>query len=143
MNPLHHGHIDYFEAARKLGDQLVVVVNNDKQVCLKGSCPFMSERDRLRIVGALKVVDLAFLSIDDDRSVNKTLEMLCRLLNVTVLANGGDVGCEADCREAETCKRLGIEMVFGVGGTEKSASSSAILAAAGWCNPSPSLNTSG
>jgi cytidyltransferase-like protein len=58
FNPLHVGHLDMIEKARKLGDKLVVIVNNDYQVKLKGSVPFMTLADRVRIIGALRdVVD--------------------------------------------------------------------------------------
>ena len=46
FNPIHCGHLDYIESAKKLGDFLIVIVNNDNQVDLKGSVPFMNEKDR-------------------------------------------------------------------------------------------------
>ena len=76
FNPLHVGHLDYIATANSLGDELWVIVNSDKQVGIKGSVPFQSEEDRLRIVKHLKSVDSAFLSIDDDGTVIKTLEIL-------------------------------------------------------------------
>lgn len=125
-NPLHLGHIRYLEASRRLGGQLVVVVNTDEQVRLKGAVPFMPEGDRLAIVSALKCVDYAVLAVDTDRTVCRTLS----LLNPRVFANGGDVSSEADCREAEVCRKLGIRMEFGVGGSEKLRSSSELIRSA-------------
>ena len=61
MNPLHVGHIEYIEGASKLGDKLIFIVNNDEQVKLKDSVPFMSQDERLCIVNAIKGVDLAVL----------------------------------------------------------------------------------
>ena len=49
-NPIHCGHLDYIEAAVKMGNYVIAIVNNDHQVKLKGSQPFMSEEERLRIV---------------------------------------------------------------------------------------------
>ena len=46
FNPIHTGHLDYIKAASKLGDKLVVIVNNDEQVKLKGSVPFQDEEER-------------------------------------------------------------------------------------------------
>ena len=43
FNPIHAGHLDYLESAKKLADYLIVIVNNDKQVKMKGSDPFMDE----------------------------------------------------------------------------------------------------
>ena len=57
FNPIHSGHLDYLEQAKKLGDYLVVIVNSDKQVEMKGSDPFMNEYERLKIVRALRCVD--------------------------------------------------------------------------------------
>lgn len=122
FNPAHIGHIRYLQAAKSLGTHLVVIVNNDLQVKLKGSIPFMNEDERLEIIQSLRCVDSAVLSIDKDRTVSKTLE----LVQPHIFANGGDVAFE-DCREASVCDRLGIYMVFGVGGSEKLQSSSNLL----------------
>ena len=57
FNPIHSGHLDYIQEAKKLGDFLVVIVNNDDQVKIKGSIPFMDEEERARIVSSIKGVD--------------------------------------------------------------------------------------
>ena len=57
FNPLHTGHLDYIEAAKKHCNLLYAIVNSDFQVTLKGSTPFMNQKDRLRIVEALRDVD--------------------------------------------------------------------------------------
>jgi glycerol-3-phosphate cytidylyltransferase-like family protein len=100
-----------------------VVVNNDRQAALKKGSPFMPEDERLEIVRALRCVSYAVLAVDDDRSVSKTLE----LLRPDIFANGGDVTREEECREAATCRKLGIQMVFGVGGFDKVQSSSRLV----------------
>ena len=64
FNPLHIGHINLIREAKKLGEFLVVIVNNDEQVKIKGSDPFMPESERMEIIKALKHVDEVFLSID-------------------------------------------------------------------------------
>ena len=86
FNPLHAGHIEYFEKSKALGTKLIVIVNNDKQSMLKKGSSFMNENERLRIIRSLKVVDFAVLSIDDDRTVCKTLESI----RPHVFTNGGD-----------------------------------------------------
>jgi len=56
---LHHGHIKFLEASRRLGDVLVVAVDSDasvRQVKGKGR-PVLGEADRLRILAALAAVD--------------------------------------------------------------------------------------
>ena len=73
FNPIHSGHIDYLQSAKKHGDLLFVIVNNDNQVKVKGSVPFMDEEERVSIVQNIKGVNSAIVSIDTDGSVCKTL----------------------------------------------------------------------
>lgn len=119
FNPLHGGHLDMIAEAQAMGDSLVVIVNNDHQVALKDSKPFMSQEERLRVVTSLKGVDRAVLSVDRDRSVSETLA----LVRPDIFANGGDVASADHVREADTCAALGIEMRFGVGGGKTQSSS--------------------
>ena len=76
FNPLHKGHLELFEKAKEQGDLLIVIVNNDKQRELKGSKYFQDEEERIEIIRALSVVDIAWLSIDEDTTQNKTLQAL-------------------------------------------------------------------
>ena len=76
FNPIHKGHLEYFINAKAQGDLLFVIVNSDHQRALKGSKEFQKEDERLFIVKHISEVDQAFLSIDQDRTVCKTLEML-------------------------------------------------------------------
>ena len=69
FDPLHVGHIEYINKAKKLGDYLVVIVNNNLQCKLKKGKFFMDENDRVEIVKNLKSVDEVFLSIDSDKTV--------------------------------------------------------------------------
>ena len=131
FNPLHIGHIDYISSARNLGDFLIVIVNSDNQVKIKGSVPFMNQDDRLRIIRNIKGVDRSVIAIDEDGSVCQTIrEEFKRLQNDPffedmVFANGGDRkegGVPEDILENE----LGIRMVYNIGG-EKVQSSSELI----------------
>lgn len=122
FNPLHIGHVQLLEQAKALGDRLVVIVNNDEQVRLKGSVPFMSEAERLAIVLSLKCVDEARVSIDTDRTVKRTLESIGKF---DIFAKGGDSTLD-NVPEWETCRKLGAVVQIGVGG-EKVQSSSWLL----------------
>jgi cytidyltransferase-like protein len=126
FNPLHKGHIALFREARALGDRLVVIVNNDKQVALKGAHPFMSAIERAEIVSALRDVDEAIIAVDNDQTVCKTIEMI----KPHIFANGGDRRSALDIPEAEICRRLGICMIFEIGG-KKTQSSSWLLSKVG------------
>ena len=131
FNPIHTGHLDYIKAASKLGDKLVVIVNNDEQVKLKGSVPFMDVYDRIRIVNAIKGVDRVVMSIDTNKSVVETLKSIYNeyavdyFFDSMVFANGGDVKSYG-CNEEHFCNLRRIETVYNVGG-EKTQSSSELL----------------
>lgn len=126
FNPLHVGHLDMIEMAKKLGDKLVVIVNNDKQVKLKGSVPFMSEADRVRVIGALRDVDQVLLSIDSDKTVCKSLAKI----KPSIFANGGDRHSLNDVPEYPICQKLGIKMVDGLGRKIRASSEMIARAAA-------------
>lgn len=121
FNPLHVGHVRMLEDAKRLGDILIVIVNNDRQVGLKGSVPFMSEGERIEIVRALKCVDQVVLSKDRDGTVKKTLIELAP----DIFAKGGDSE-PMNTPEIDTCRVLGICVFFGVGGPKIQSSSELI-----------------
>ncbi len=121
FNPMHVGHVRLLKEAKELGDYLVVILNNDEQVKLKGSVPFMSLEDRKEIVKAIKYVDEVFISIDKDRSICKSLEEV----NPDIFANGGDRH-QGEIPESKICRENNIEMVDNVGG-DKIRSSSILI----------------
>ena len=131
FNPLHIGHIDYISSARNLGDFLIVIVNSDDQVKIKGSVPFMSQDDRLRIIRNINGVDRSVIAIDKDESVCQTIrEEFNRLQNDPffedmIFANGGDRK-EGKVPEDILENELGIRMVYNIGG-EKVQSSSELI----------------
>ena len=70
---LHAGHVRYLEAAKSIGDMLVVGINSDEQVAtLKGAGrPLLPESERAEIVAALASVDL--VSIFNEPTVGELL----------------------------------------------------------------------
>ena len=124
FNPIHKGHLEYFIHAKSKGDLLYVIVNSDHQRALKGSKEFQKEGERLFIVQHIKEVDSAFLSIDQDRTVCKTLEMLHSQFGGThqlAFANGGDQNNNS-IPEVPICQELGIELIDGLGDKIQSSS---------------------
>lgn len=117
FNPLHGGHLDMIEAARKIGDELLVIVNNDVQQVLKKGKVILDEANRMRLITALRDVDETILSIDKDPAQKETLQMIARKhpSDALIFANGGDRDGERAIPETDICKQLGIELVFGVG----------------------------
>ena len=128
FSPLHCGHLDYLEAGAALGDRLLVIVNNDAQQVLKKGKVIIPEKDRLRLIQALSIVDEACIAIDTDSSVKETITDVS-ITNPNyrlIFGNGGDRNIPSDIPETLVCRELNIEMVFGVGGTSKKDSSSRI-----------------
>jgi cytidyltransferase-like protein len=124
FNPIHKGHLEYFINAKAKGDLLFVIVNSDHQRMLKGSKEFQNETERLFIVQHIKEVDQAFLSIDQDRAVIKTLELLFKQFGSEFLlafANGGDQTNQS-IPETSICRALGIELIDGLGDKIQSSS---------------------
>lgn len=117
FNPLHGGHLDMIEAAAKMGDKLVVVVNNDVQQIMKKDKIILTESNRARLMQALRLVDEVVISIDEDTTVIKTLEMIAKLYpnDEVIFANGGDRDSEKAVPETEICQKYDIKMVFGAG----------------------------
>jgi cytidyltransferase-like protein len=124
FNPLHKGHIELFHNAKAEGDALFVIINNDLQRALKGSKEFMKENERVLLVSELAVVDRAFLSVDEDRTVCASLEKIDKEFSNQYdlyFANGGDQNNES-IPEVPVCKSLGIGLIEGLGDKVQSSS---------------------
>jgi D-beta-D-heptose 7-phosphate kinase/D-beta-D-heptose 1-phosphate adenosyltransferase len=131
FDPLHIGHIRMFEEARKLGDKLVVILNNDAWLADKKGRPFMPQEERKEILHALRWVDEVVFTYHapgeyfKDRSVCRAL----RAVHPDIFANGGDRKPDGDpVPEVALCEELGIEVVYNVGHGGKVQSSSWLTA---------------
>ena len=83
---IHVGHVRYLEAARSLGDLLVVGVNCDEQVRAQkgGGRPFVPERERAEVVASLRAVDLVTIFHEP------TVEQLLLSIRPDIHAKGTD-----------------------------------------------------
>lgn len=124
FNPLHIGHINYIKEAKNFGDYLIAIVNNDEQVKVKGSFPFMPEYERVKITKAIRHIDEVFLSVDKNKSVCESLEALAKMHKGCELffANGGDRN-QSNIPEVEICKKFKIKFIDNVGGNKVQSSS--------------------
>ena len=124
FDPLHSGHISYFESAKKLGDILVVGLNSDEWLTRKKGKPFMSFAERLAIIKALYCIDYIIeFNDDNDTAINALEKVKERYPDATIIfANGGD-------RTKENIPELvvdGVNFAFNVG-NNKTISSSQLL----------------
>lgn len=125
FDPLHSGHIEYFKAARALGNILVVGVNSDAWLERKKGRAFMPSAERVAIIENLKVVDHCVLFDDSDGSAREAIRNVKMMYpnSQIVFANGGD-------RTANNIPEMtesDVVFKFGVGGQNKLNSSSWIL----------------
>ena len=124
FNPIHKGHLEYFNNARALCDELFVIVNNDHQRELKGSKEFQKEDERMVIVSNIKAVDKAILSIDQDRTVCETIRMIASEYGSDYelgFANGGDQNNDT-IPERPICIEMNVALIDGLGDKIQSSS---------------------
>lgn len=125
FDPVHSGHIKYLNAAKQLGDRLIVGINSDDWLTRKKGKAFMPFEERRMIVGSLKDVDATLTFDDSDGSAISLLEELKNSYPYAdlIFANGGDRNVT---NIPETVVK-DVTFKFGVGGGDKSNSSSWIL----------------
>ncbi len=144
FDPIHIGHVRMFERARALGDELVVILNNDYWLKKKKHHIFMGQEERKEILAALRTVDRVVLSKHGPNlGQEQSLPLFARAMSVSrdlralrpdIFANGGDRDEKNAANPASslywdinTCKELGIKIVFNVGQGGKIQSSSWLL----------------
>jgi len=128
FDPIHSGHIAYFEAAKALGDYLYVGLNSDDWLIRKKGKYFMPFEERASVVSALRVVD-GIIPFDDsdNTAIDAIRKALVRFPETNIVfANGGDRGKDnIPEMSIESSDRL--TFAFGIGGDDKKNSSSWIL----------------
>lgn len=127
FDPIHRGHIEYIKAAKELGNILIVGVNSDEWLVRKKGRSFMPFEDRVAIISELQQVDYAIPFDDRDGTAKDAIAWARKVFpeRTIVFANGGD-------RTSDNIPEMdfvddNIEFVFGVGGEDKTNSSSWIL----------------
>ena len=136
FDPLHSGHIAYFQAAKMLGDELWVGMNSDAWLTRKKGRFFMGLSERTEIINNLIMVNHAFAFDDNDDSANNAISHVIEQsgkTDIVIFANGGDRN-ESNIPEVEKFNsNRKIKFKFGVGGENKKNSSSWVLD--NWINP--------
>jgi len=123
FDPLHVGHVRMIQEAKKLGDTLVVILNNDNWLIKKKGFVFMPQKERKEIIEAIQGVDGVILTNHakntDDGSICRELQKI----RPHIFANGGDRTYD-NIPEVAVCDKIGCKMVFNVGRGGKVQSSS-------------------
>lgn len=123
FDPLHIGHARMFKEARELGDELVVIVNNDNWLKKKKGFSFMSEKERAELIRHIRWVDGVMLTGHERDTEDMSVCNELRALRPSIFANGGDRK-RGNVPETAACKEIGCKMVFNVGHGGKVQSSS-------------------
>ncbi len=133
FDPIHIGHIRLIQEAKKLGDKLVVVINNDNWLISKKGKAFMHQDDRKEIIRAINGVDEVYFTehpenMDYRDPVQKSICQSLRKIKPHIFANGGDRHPEGDpIPEVSVCQELGIQIIYNVGQGGKVRSSSDLI----------------
>lgn len=126
FDPIHVGHVRMFQEARKLGNELVVILNNDNWLKAKKGFVFMPQEERKEIIEALACVDRVVLT---EHPENPSDMSICRellILKPHIFSNGGDRH-RRNIPEVAVCESVSCKMVFNVGKGGKIQSSSWLL----------------
>ena len=136
FDPIHEGHIEYLKAAKKIGlektpiSKLVVGLNSDEWLAKKKGQPFMGWVSRYVVLSNLRMVDEVIAFDDFDGSavdcIKKVMEMYPN--SFIIFANGGDrTSLNIPEMKWAAHNAPNVHFEFGVGGEQKTNSSSWIL----------------
>ena len=127
FDPIHSGHIAYFERAKDLSDYLVVGLNTNEWLTRKKGQYFLPWIERAEIIRHLDMVDAVISWDDEDDSACGAIDKCLEIADEVIFCNGGDraKGNTPELDKFKDNDRVIFE--WGVGGTDKMNSSSWIL----------------
>ena len=126
FDPVHIGHVRMFERARALGDELVVILNNDHWLRKKKRHVFMPEHERKEMLEAIRAVDRVVLTRHGRNPKDASVSRELRKIKPHIFANGGDRKHDNN-PEVPVCEAIGCKMIFNIGDGGKVQSSSWLL----------------
>ena len=127
FDPIHTGHLRYFERAKDYSDYLIVGLNGDPWLKRKKGQYFQSWTERADILRHLDMVDAVISWDDADNSACGAIEKCLEISNTVIFCNGGDRGKENTPEVTGYGSNPRVKFQYGVGGTDKLNSSSWIL----------------
>lgn len=126
FDPVHIGHVRMFNEAKKLGDKLVVILNNDNWLKLKKGYAFMPEAERKEILESFKAVDEVVLSRHAENTKDISIIEELRRIRPHIFAKGGDRH-SGEIPETPVCREIGCTVVNDIGHGGKVQSSSELV----------------
>jgi len=126
FDPIHIGHTRLFERAKSLGDELVVILNNDNWLKQKKGFVFISQNERKEIIESLKWVDKVVFTKHGPRPKDMSVCAELEKIKPDIFANGGD-RVKNNIPELAVCKKINCKAVFNIGDGGKIQSSSWLL----------------
>ncbi|PJE51594.1 MAG: hypothetical protein COV29_00335 [Candidatus Yanofskybacteria bacterium CG10_big_fil_rev_8_21_14_0_10_36_16] len=126
FDPLHIGHVRLFRSAKKLGDKLVVILNNDNWLKKKKGFVFMPQNERREMIEAINCVDEVVLSKHKKNPKDMSVCSELATIKPDIFVNGGD-RFKNNIPEVQVCNEIGCKMVFNAGAGGKIQSSSWLL----------------
>ena len=134
FDPIHIGHIRMFQEAKALGDELVVILNNDNWLRKKKGFVFMPQAERAEIVKAIAGVDRVIVTSHAKGTDDMSVCVALKKLRPDIFANGGD-RWKKNIPEVAVCKEISCKTVFNVGRGGKVQSSSSLVAKSAAAKP--------
>ena len=126
FDPVHKGHIRMFREAANLGHQVIIGLNSDEWLTRKKGKPFMKWEERAEILECCKFINQVLPMNDSDDTASDIIFKVCLMYkneDVNIyFANGGDRG-KGNVPELDVCKKLGVVMLWGIGGGKIQSSS--------------------
>ena len=126
FDPLHFGHVRMFQDAKKLGDRLIVILNNDHWLRYKKGFVFMPQKERKEIIEAIGCVDKVVYTTHTKGTRDMSICDSLRKIRPDIFANGGDRKL-VNIPEVPVCREIGCRMVFNMGRGGKVQSSSELV----------------
>lgn len=126
FDPIHIGHVRMFKRAKELGDELVVILNNENWLRQKKGFVFMSDVERKEIIEAISCVDRVVLTGHPENPSDMSVVAELKKVKPDIFANGGDRKLD-NIPEVPVCESIDCEMVFNIGDGGKVQSSSWLL----------------
>ena len=127
FDPIHSGHIDYINHAKKTSDYLVVGINSNEWLINKKGYYFLPWDERSRIIHNLENVDQVIDFNDSDGSAIEAINKCLAFSDKVIFANGGDRGKENTPEVSAFTDDKRVQFLYSVGGSDKKNSSSWIL----------------